>query len=140
MPLHFQRFEILEERLLESSRIFADGNAGLRCVADDLVVHIGNIHHVPDGNAGETQKTAQHVDLQKRAEVADVAVVVNRGPAGVHPQCFAIGRREGLDLSGKSIEKVESHCWRVSAKYCVKQSPKGLSDCSNEKTGRFRPV
>ena len=94
-----QRVQVLKERLDVLGRVLADGNARRRGVADDLVVHVGDVHDVADLHARELQEAAQHVDLQKGAEVADVAVVVNRRPAGVHPQRLAVGGDELVHLS-----------------------------------------
>ncbi len=52
-------------------------------VADDLVVDVGDVHDVFDGDALLAEKAAQHIDVQEGAEVADVAVVVDGGPAGI---------------------------------------------------------
>jgi hypothetical protein len=57
----------------------------------------------------QPQKAPQNVDLQKRPEVADVAVVVDRRPAGIHAQRLAVGRLKRIQLSRKSIEKAEGH-------------------------------
>ena len=78
-------------------------------VANDLVVHVGNVHHVAHLHAGQLQKAAQHVDLQESAKVADVAVVVDCRPAGVHAQRLAVRRDEFVQLSRKGIEKAEGH-------------------------------
>ena len=50
---------------------------------------------IPD----QLQKAAQDVYLKKCAEVADMPVVVNRGPAGIHAQLFAIHGDELINLS-----------------------------------------
>ena len=60
-----QRIQILKESLLEARRVFADGDAGRGGVADDLVVHVGNVHDVADLGSGQQQKAAQHVDCRK---------------------------------------------------------------------------
>ena len=78
-------------------------------VADDLVVYVGNVHHVADRSSGQPQEAAENVDLQKCTEVADVAVVVDRGPAGVHAQRLAVGSGERIQLSREGIEKAEGH-------------------------------
>ncbi len=108
-PLDAQRVQILKKRLYELRRVLADGDARRRRVADDLVVHVGDVHHVANRRARQLEKAAQHVDLQEGAEVADVAVVVDGGPAGVHAQRLAVGGRERVHLSRKGIEEAESH-------------------------------
>ena len=47
-PLNAQRVQVLEEGLLELGRVLVDGHTRRRSVADDLVVHVGNVHHVVD--------------------------------------------------------------------------------------------
>jgi hypothetical protein len=59
-------------------------------------------------------ETAENVDVEKRAEVADVAVVVNGGAAAVHAQRRCANGREGLDLSAKGVEEFDgSHVLSV---------------------------
>ena len=53
-------------------------------IANDLVVHVGDVHHVIQLEAALPQEAAQQIDDDEGAEVADVSVVVDRGPAGVH--------------------------------------------------------
>ena len=108
-PLDPQRIQILEKRLLKFRRVRADRNSRRRGVADDLVVHVGNVHHVANLDPRQLEKAPQHVHLEKRAEVADVAVVIDRGATSVHAQRLAVGGRERVHLSRKSIEKPQSH-------------------------------
>ena len=63
-------------------------------------------------DSGELQESAQHIDLEESAEVADVAIVIYGWPAGVHAQSFAVRGDELVQLSRKGIEKVEGHRWR----------------------------
>ena len=107
--LDAQRVHILKKSPLKACRILADGDARRRSVADDLVVHVGNVHYMENLDARQLEKTPQHVHLEKSAEVADVAVVINGRAAGVHTQRLAVGGRERVDLSRKSIEKPQSH-------------------------------
>ena len=53
-------------------------------VADDLVVHVGDVHDVVEAEAAGAQPVAQDVDESEGAEVADVGEIVDRGAAGVH--------------------------------------------------------
>ena len=50
-------------------------------------------------------KAPQHIDVQKRAEVADVAVVVDRGAAAIHAQRGRAHRGQCFDLSAQSVEE-----------------------------------
>ena len=61
------------------------------------------------GDSGELEEAAQHVDLEESAEVADVAVVVDGGPAGVHAQRLAVGGGERVELSREGVEEAEGH-------------------------------
>ena len=79
------------------------------CIANDLVVHVGNVHHVLDADPGQLEEAAQHVDLQKSTKIADVAVIVDRRPAGVHAQGVAVRGDEFIHLSRKGIEETEGH-------------------------------
>ncbi len=92
-PLHAQRIQILEERVHILRRVLANGYARLRRVAYDLVVHVRDVHNVAQLHTRQLQKTPQHIHLQKRAEVTDVPVVVDRRPARVHAQRLAICRK-----------------------------------------------
>ena len=65
-------------------------------VADDLVVDVGDVHDVVDGEAVQREDAAQHVDVQKGAEVADVAVVVDGGAAAVQAQGVRRRRRRAV--------------------------------------------
>ena len=112
-PLHAQRFQILEKRVDILFGVFADRDPRLHRVADDLVVHVGNVHHVAHGDAGQAQKAPQNIDLQKRAEVANVAVIVDRRPARVHAQRLAVGRLERIQLSREGIKQAEGHRFQV---------------------------
>ncbi len=108
-PLNPQGIQILKKSLLETLRVLADGNPCRRRVANNLVVHVGDVHHVADADSGQLQEAPQHVHLQERAEVADVAVVVDRGPAGVHAEGCAVGGRERVHLSREGIKEAQGH-------------------------------
>ena len=79
--------------ILRSVSLHADAVAG--CVADDFVVHVGNIHDMADGVSTLAEDTAEKIDGDECAEVADVSVVVNGGSAGVHAN-FVIAK--GMEL------------------------------------------
>ncbi len=80
------------------------GTAALVGVADDLVVHVGNVHDVHQLESALAQVAAQHVHGDKRAEITDVAVVVNRGPAGVEANRLAVGRSKFFNPAAKRVE------------------------------------
>ncbi len=61
-------------------------------VADDFVVHVGDVHDVVERVAGGAQPAAHEVVKDKGPEVADVGVVVDGGAAGVHADEVAFKR------------------------------------------------
>ena len=69
----------------------------------DLVVDVGDVHDVTQRHSLQLEKAPQNVDMNKRAEVADVAVVVHRGPAGVHAERLSGLRLQLLDLSAERV-------------------------------------
>ena len=93
-----ERAQVFEEGLLVARRVVGDGDALRGGVADDLVVDVGDVHDVLDGDALLLEEAAQQIDMQEGAEVADVAVVVDGGAAGVEREGFAVGRGERFDL------------------------------------------
>ena len=101
--------EVFKKSLFEAGGVIVDGNAGGGGVADDFVVNVGNVHDVADGDAEQLEGAAQDVNLEERAEVADVAVVVDRRAAGIHAQGYVPLGREFLDGSGKGVVEAERH-------------------------------
>ncbi len=92
-------FEVLQESALEFSGVLGDGDASGGSVADDLVVDVGDVHDVVERDALLTEDATEDVDVEERAKVADVAVVVDSGAAAVHAQCGCADGGEGLDLA-----------------------------------------
>ncbi len=84
--LEAKRRRILAVRLDVAVGVFAQRHAGLLRLEDGAVVDVGEVHDVPDVEAGLIlQRAAQHVDGDKRPEVADVAAGIGGQPARVHP-------------------------------------------------------
>ena len=137
--LHPQGFEVLKERFDVLGRVLADGDTGGRGVADDLVVHVGDVHDVADLHAGQLEEAPEDVDLEEGAEVADVAVVVDGGPAGVHAQCLAVGGDEFVYLSGEGIEEAENHrsngLLTVKMRRCMPLEIVAVGDAAPETVG-----
>ena len=107
--LDVQRVGIFEKGLAILLRVLLHGDAVARGIADDLVVHVGDVHDVLQLEAALLQKAAQRVDDDEGAEVADVAVVVHRGTAGVHADQVVFQRVELLDFAGQGVEKLKRH-------------------------------
>ena len=79
-----QRPSIFKERPLIFRRVLLHREAGSSRVADDLVVHVGDIHDVFDLVSAKAQIAGQQIDRDEGSKVADVAVVVDGWSAGVH--------------------------------------------------------
>ncbi len=99
--------EVFEEGLLVDAGVDVDGEIDGGRVADDLVIDVGDVHDVLRGDALLMEETAEDVDMEKGAEVADVAVVVDRGAAAVHAEGGGADGREGLDGAAEGVEQIE---------------------------------
>ncbi len=100
---------VFEKRFLIFRGVLLHRNSGLRGVADDLVVHVGDVHYVADFVSALAKIAAQKIHGDEGAEVADVAVVVDRGPAGVHADLARHERPEFFNFAGKCIEQAQGH-------------------------------
>ena len=107
--LDIQRVGILQKRLPILLGVFLHRNAVARRIANDLVIHVGDVHDVLQLIAALLQEPSQRVDHDERAEIADVAVVVNRRPASVHADQVVFQRMKLFDLRGQRIKKLKWH-------------------------------
>ena len=82
--LDIQGVGVLKKGLLEFCRELLQRNSSLDRIADDLVIHICDIHYVPDFVSTLPQETPQDVNSDKCPEVANVPIVVDGGTASVH--------------------------------------------------------
>ncbi len=78
-------------------------------VADDLVVDIRYVHDLLDLTPLLLEKAAQHVHLQEGAKVADVPVIVDRGPANINAQRLTIRWFEIFDSISECVEEADGH-------------------------------
>ena len=104
---------VFEKGLLVLRGVVLDAQALLGGVADDLVVHVGDVHDVAHPEPALQQEAAQNVHRDKGPEVADVAVVIDRGPAGVHPHFVILQGMEFFDLAGQRVVKAQCHECRM---------------------------
>jgi hypothetical protein len=74
---------------------------------DDLVVDVGQVHHLRHVVAGQAERAPQQVLEQERAEVAEVRRVVDRGAAGVERDRASVGGRERLDGARHGVVQAE---------------------------------
>ncbi len=102
--LDAERVHVFEEGSLVFGAVLSDGFAGGEGVADNFVVNVGDVHDVMQREAVKAGGAAQEVDVEEGAEVADVAVVIDRGAAAIEAQGVAVGGIERFDFSGKGVE------------------------------------
>ena len=103
-----ERSHVVQKSLGELRGVVGDGHALLHGIADDLVVDVGDIHDVLQLVSALQQEAAQHIDRDEGAEVADMAVVVNREPAGIHADEVVL-RGEFLDFAGERVIELKRH-------------------------------
>ena len=93
-----ERAHVFEERLFILFRVLMDRLVLARRVADDLVIHVGNVHHVLQLITALPQEPAQDIHGHEGAEVADMAVVIDGEAAGIHADCVVLRGRKFFDL------------------------------------------
>ena len=104
-----ERGGIGEEGLGVLSGVLLDGLIVLDGVADDLVLDVGDVHDVVEGESAGAQGAAEDVLEGERPEVADVDVAVDSGSAGVHTDCFSVERVELFQPLGERIVEPQRH-------------------------------
>src|SRR5262245_5468471 len=93
-----QRPAILEKGLFKSGGILPHAKMIASGVADDLVVHVRDIHHVIELVAAAAQEASQNVNRDEGAEVPDVSVVIDSRAAGVHSNLLRFDGAEVLEF------------------------------------------
>ena len=96
---------IFEKCFLVLCRVLLNAHSIARGVADNLVVHVRDVHDVMHFVAALPQEPLQHVDGDESSEVADMAVVVDGWAAGIHADFVVAKRTEFLDLRGHGVVK-----------------------------------
>lgn len=78
---------------------------------DDLVLHIGDIHHVTGGEAAEFEVAADEIGENEGAEIADVGEIVDGRAAAIHADGLAGGveRCKKLHTASQCVEKAHGH-------------------------------
>ena len=104
-----ERFQVFKKSLLVFRGEFAQRQPGGARIADGLVVHIGQVHHLPDGISEILQRAPQKVLEHIGAEIADMGEIVDRGAAGVHAHQFGVDRLERNDFAVHCVEKLQIH-------------------------------
>ena len=114
--LAVERVHVFEESLLVARRVVADRHTGGDGVTNDLVIDVSNVHDMADRDALLTEEATQQIDMKEGPKVADVAVVVHGGAAGIHAEnrgaavvCRRTSGRKNFHLAGHGIEKANGH-------------------------------
>src|SRR5436190_8732431 len=103
--LEIQSAAIFEKRLLKFRSVLPYADVIARGVADNLVVHIGDVHHVVQLIATAAQKAAQNVHCDEGTEVPDMPVVIDRWATRVHPDLVRLNGAELLEFCRECVEK-----------------------------------
>ena len=104
-----QRGAVFEEALGVDFGELVDGLVRGRGVADDLVLHVGDVHHVVEREAARAQHAPQDVLKGEGPQIADVDVVVDGGSAGVHAHDVVMKRSEDLRLLREGVIEPQGH-------------------------------
>ena len=108
-PLQAEQLAVLEERVDVLLGVLADRHASRRRGGDDLVLDIGDVHHMPQLPAALPHVPPQDVLERKRAQVSDVDEVVNGWAARVYAGAVAFGGLERLHLAAEAVIQLECH-------------------------------
>src|SRR6266446_5093866 len=98
-----------QKRPLVFRRVLLDGHPIARGVVYYLVIYVGDVHHVANVVSTLLEEAIKQVHRNKRPEVSDVAIVVDRRPTGVHAHLFVLQRLELFDFCGECVVKVQCH-------------------------------
>ena len=99
--------EVDEKGLDVGVRVVPDFEPGGLCLANGLVVDVGQVHHLGDVVAEKLQGASQDVLEEEAAEVADVGEVVDRRSAGVHAHMARLDRLEVLELAVQRVVEAQ---------------------------------
>ena len=99
---------ILEVLGLEALGDFLHGSTLLLALLDELVVDVGDVGDIDDLVAAVLKVTAQGIEDDERAGVADVDIVVDGGAADVDAVLARHLRHELFLLAGQGVEDLHS--------------------------------
>ena len=99
---------ILEVLGLEALGDFLHGSTLLLALLDELVIDVGDVGDIDDLVAAVLKVTAQGIEDDERAGVADVDIVVDGGAADVDAVLARHLRHELFLLAGQGVEDLHS--------------------------------
>ena len=109
-PFDVQLCGILKKCLLVFRRVLADPHSVPCRIANDLVIYIGDVHHITDVVAALPEEPEEHIYRDERPEVPDVSEIVDSGAAGIHPHFARRERTKVFDCSRECVVKAQGHC------------------------------
>ena len=90
-----------------------DGLAAQARPLHDLVVDVGDVAHVGDGEPARAKPPHDEVEHGERARIADVDIVVDRGAADIDARAAGNQRDEGfLPAREGVVDRERGHGWR----------------------------
>ncbi len=104
-----ERGEVLLHRLDEARRERGHRFVVLRRTANDLVVDVGDVAHVGDAQPARAQPARDQIEGDKRARVAEMAIVVNGHAAHIHADHAGLDRSERLGRAGQCVVDEQGH-------------------------------
>ena len=107
--LQAQRRTVVQEGLGVDRGVFVEAFMLGGGVADDFIVHVGDVHDVVKPESAGAEPPAQDIEESERPEIADVGVGVDGGAAGVHADGVVPLGRKGLDLLRECVVEAERH-------------------------------
>ena len=96
-PLQTQRLGILQKGFFVSGGVVCQRLVVRQRVADDLVLHVGDVHDVVQTESAGVQPAPQQVVEYERAEIPDVREIVDRRTARIHAHDIVVRRDEWLN-------------------------------------------
>ena len=100
---------VLEEGGDERRHQRLDRHRALSRLADDPVVHVGEVHDVKHLVAARLEPAPEQVDQEEGPEIPDVGVVPDRRAAGIQGDPGRFLGMEFLDPPGEGVVKAEGH-------------------------------
>ena len=106
---HAKRGHVVEIPLGRFGRDLADRPPGFGGLGVDLVIHVGEVAHIGDmfGPVDVTEQPVGHVKDHRRARIAHMGAVIDRGATDIHAHIAGIQRLEDLLLPGAGVVKLD---------------------------------
>src|SRR5438094_2350027 len=115
-----------------------NGLTSLRRAADDLVVDIGNIAHISQRIAACTQPALYYVEHDHHSRMPEMAEVVRRDPAHVHPHPRRIEGNERFLPAAEAVVEFQHGLETDSAASLADPAARGLQLIATQQISDFR--